>query len=160
MIIGNKIKEIRKKQGLTQKELANLTGLSEISIRKYENNNRKPKIENIKKIANALNVDVFDIINFKNFEANNWNDIDIDKLSELTGKIACDSKSEEKESQIFARINYSIFEVLDYVIKMFPNKSDDIINFLKSDDWEEFNNNVHNAYQELFRKLIDEDINI
>ena len=155
MIIGNKIKEIRKKQGLTQKELANLTGLSEISIRKYENNNRKPKIENIKKIANALNVDVFDIINFKNFEASNWNDIDIDKLSELTGKIACNSKSEEKESQIFARINYSIFEVLDYAIKMFPNKSDDIINFLKSDDWEEFNNNVHNAYQELFRKLID-----
>lgn len=43
---------------------------------------------------------------------------------------------------------------------MFPNKSDDIIIFLKSDDWEEFNNNIHNTYQELLRKLIDENINI
>lgn len=52
--IGQKIKELRIKQNMTQKELAAKSGLSEITIRKYESNERKPKIENIRNIAIAL----------------------------------------------------------------------------------------------------------
>lgn len=58
MDIGNKIKSFRQKKGITQKELARLTELSEISIRKYENNSRNPKIEALKKIAFALDVPI------------------------------------------------------------------------------------------------------
>lgn len=158
MTIGIKIKEIRKEQGITQKQLANLTGLSEISIRKYENGDRNPKIENVKKIAKALNVDVFTIVNFKEFGGDNWNDINVDKLSEITGKLYSDSNSEEKESQIFARINFSIFEVLDFVIKLYPNKSEEIVNFLKSDEWEQFNTNIHDEYEKILKNLIDKNI--
>lgn len=54
MTIGERIKELRTKKGLTQKQLAAQTGLSEISIRKYEADERRPKIETIKKISIAL----------------------------------------------------------------------------------------------------------
>lgn len=54
--IGQRIKELRIKQNMTQKELAEKSGLSEITIRKYESNERKPKIENIRNIAAALKV--------------------------------------------------------------------------------------------------------
>lgn len=50
---GN-IQRIRKEKGLTQAELAKKAGLSEISIRKYENGDRKPKIETLQRIASAL----------------------------------------------------------------------------------------------------------
>lgn len=54
MTIGERIKELRIKKGLTQKQLANQTGLSEISIRKYESDERRPKIETIRKISSVL----------------------------------------------------------------------------------------------------------
>ena len=52
--IGQKIKAIRKNAGLTQKELAQKMGLSFQSIAQWENDLRKPKIETLKKIADAL----------------------------------------------------------------------------------------------------------
>ena len=48
--IGKQIREVRLNKGLTQKKLAELSGVSEISIRKYESEDRKPKIEQILKI--------------------------------------------------------------------------------------------------------------
>lgn len=54
MNIGDKIKELRKEYRLTQKELASASGISEISIRKYESGERFPKYETIQSIANAL----------------------------------------------------------------------------------------------------------
>lgn len=60
--VGDKIKGLRKQAGLTQKNLAKMAGLAEITIRKYENQDRLPKIEQIRKIATALNVDPFEIL--------------------------------------------------------------------------------------------------
>lgn len=54
MTTGEKIKFFRKEKGLSQKELAELSGVSEISIRKYEADSRKPKIETLLKIADVL----------------------------------------------------------------------------------------------------------
>lgn len=56
MSIGSKIRKYRKQQGLTQKELAKLSGLNEVTIRSYEADKYKPKQENLKKLANALGV--------------------------------------------------------------------------------------------------------
>ncbi len=58
MTIGAKIKEVRTHFGLTQKKLAEKSGLAEITIRQYENGKREPKIEALLKIANALDVAV------------------------------------------------------------------------------------------------------
>lgn len=56
MTRGSEIQRIRKEKAYTQAELAKRAGLSEISIRKYENGDRKPKIETLQRIATALGV--------------------------------------------------------------------------------------------------------
>lgn len=60
-VVGEKIKDIRLKHGYTQKELSEMSGVSEISIRKYEKGDRIPKIDKLNLIANALgeNISVF-----------------------------------------------------------------------------------------------------
>lgn len=59
---GKKIKEIRLWRGLTQKQLAEKCGLSEPTIRNYELGNRKPSLETIEIIADALEVTTFEIV--------------------------------------------------------------------------------------------------
>lgn len=54
----NEIKRYRKLLGLTQRELAEKCGLATGTIQQYELGKRKPKIEQLQKIANALNVPV------------------------------------------------------------------------------------------------------
>jgi transcriptional regulator with XRE-family HTH domain len=54
--IGSKIKEQRKKRGLTQKELAEKLRISVHALSKYEQNQRKPSMSTIKQIAAALEV--------------------------------------------------------------------------------------------------------
>jgi len=46
------------KKGITQRELAKLTGVTEVTISRYLSGERKPRIEIIAKIAEVLNVSV------------------------------------------------------------------------------------------------------
>ena len=61
-LIGERIREYRKKSGLTQKALGSLCGIAEPTIRKYELGLLNPKIETIRKIANALKISEFDLM--------------------------------------------------------------------------------------------------
>lgn len=61
MPTGKKIKEIRMKKGMTQKKLGELCGIADANIRKYENGKQNPKIETLQKIANALDVDIWEL---------------------------------------------------------------------------------------------------
>ena len=63
MPTGEKIKEIRKKRGLTQKQLGDLCGMADSAIRRYENGRANPKIETLRKIADALEVNVTELLN-------------------------------------------------------------------------------------------------
>lgn len=60
--IGSTIREEREKQGLTQKELANYTGLTEKVINECEENKDLPPIEIIKSIASFLAVNIEKIV--------------------------------------------------------------------------------------------------
>lgn len=62
MNIGDKIRKIRTSHNLTQEQLATLSGLSLPSIRKYETGIRNPKPEQIQKIAEALGISVYDLL--------------------------------------------------------------------------------------------------
>ncbi|WP_037351164.1 helix-turn-helix domain-containing protein [Anaeroarcus burkinensis] len=57
MNIGDKIKSLRKEKGLSQEDLAKKCGLNRNSIYKYEKNETTPKLNQIKKIAAALDVE-------------------------------------------------------------------------------------------------------
>lgn len=56
--IGERIKELRKSKGVSQKELAQKAGLSIGSIQGYEQGRYNPKLEAIAKIAGTLGVDL------------------------------------------------------------------------------------------------------
>lgn len=56
MTVGEKIKQVRKSAGLTQKELGERLGVSYQTVAQWENNLRNPKQETLQRIASALNV--------------------------------------------------------------------------------------------------------
>lgn len=62
MTIGDKIRYHRKAAGLTQKQLGELSGTSETTIRQYEGGKRQPRIEQLQKIADTLQITVLDLM--------------------------------------------------------------------------------------------------
>ena len=58
MTTGDRIKDARKKRGWTQAELADKLGISYVGVSQWENNQRNPKLETLRQIANALEVPV------------------------------------------------------------------------------------------------------
>lgn len=62
MTIGQRIKEVRKAVGMTQEELGKKLGVSGSAIAQYETDNRNPKFDTIKRIADALQTPLSDFI--------------------------------------------------------------------------------------------------
>jgi transcriptional regulator with XRE-family HTH domain len=61
-LIGKRIQEIRIKKGMTQEALAERINISKSSISEWEACKRVPRMETLRKIAEALGVDVWEII--------------------------------------------------------------------------------------------------
>ncbi len=56
MLLGVRLKELRKRKGLTQDELARKVHLTKSAISYYENNLRIPTVPNLHELAGALGV--------------------------------------------------------------------------------------------------------
>lgn len=54
--LAKKVKELRKRKGLSQEELAENSGLNSRTIQRIENGETEPTGESLKRISNALNV--------------------------------------------------------------------------------------------------------
>ncbi|MEE1035230.1 MAG: helix-turn-helix transcriptional regulator [Agathobacter sp.] len=65
MTLGEKIKHHRTMKGLTQKQLGEMTGIHEVSIRKYEANKIAAKREQLEKIADVLGVPLNEFLELK-----------------------------------------------------------------------------------------------
>ena len=77
MTVGEKIKTYRKMRGISQKMLGQLAGgINEVTIRKYEAGDRKPKPDQLLKIANALGISI-----------NIFMDFDIETVSDVLSLI-------------------------------------------------------------------------
>ncbi|MFL0197633.1 helix-turn-helix domain-containing protein [Clostridium sp. WILCCON 0269] len=61
-ILGSKIKRFRQKKDISRENLSNILGISIHTLSKYEQGQREPSIETLKKIAEALNVPVAELI--------------------------------------------------------------------------------------------------
>lgn len=87
MRIGDKIKESRKKAGLTQKELAERVNVTTRCIQYYEGNIRKPQTtEIIIKLAAALNVEVNYFLSERELEIMRENEMFLGEAESKYGK--------------------------------------------------------------------------
>lgn len=62
MTIGETIREYRQRKNLTQKQLGELSNTSESTIKQYELGKRQPRIMQLKQIAQALEVNLEDLL--------------------------------------------------------------------------------------------------
>jgi transcriptional regulator with XRE-family HTH domain len=60
--IGRNIKELRKEKGISQVELAYMCNFEKTNMSRIESGNNNPTIRTLLKIANALDVDLFEIL--------------------------------------------------------------------------------------------------
>lgn len=102
-IIGNKIKELRTLQNLTQFELAEKANLSISLISKIEIQEENIKINTLNNIANALNTNIESLLKKDNSYSLNEQVI-INKLNKLN--------SESKKD-----VEKIINQIIDYAIK-------------------------------------------
>lgn len=63
--IGKRLQEIRQKSGLTQEKLSELSGISSNFISQIERGRNKCSVETIYKLAEALNLPMNELFNFK-----------------------------------------------------------------------------------------------
>src|SRR5690606_421847 len=63
--LSKRIKELRTQKGITQEELADLSGLSLRTIQRIENNETVPRGDSLKRLAIALNTSPDDIVDWK-----------------------------------------------------------------------------------------------
>lgn len=61
--LGNNIKRIRLKKGMTQGDICRKLGLDRAYISNLENGKKNPTLSTIEKIANALGVKASDLLN-------------------------------------------------------------------------------------------------
>lgn len=66
ILIGNKLKELRKSRGLTQEELGNLLGVAKSSVSMYERDFRRPSYEVLISYVDIFNTSVDSILGSRN----------------------------------------------------------------------------------------------
>lgn len=105
IILGNRIRNLREDNDLTQKELSAMIGLTPKMISFYENNQRTPPVDVLIKLAKIFNVTVDYLIGFPS--SDNMN-ISSNELNLLKYYRAISNKSKQKTSS-------------DLISKFFPD---------------------------------------
>lgn len=62
VMLGQKIKRLRKERGLTQVELAVIVNISPVYIGFIENGRRRPSLRTLERLARALKVSAKDLL--------------------------------------------------------------------------------------------------
>ncbi len=85
MNLGQRIRELRRSRGISQKQLAELTGLSQSFISTIERGEKNISINSLKKICSALGMSLSEFFNRDNLH-NGSNSV-INKMDELFEEI-------------------------------------------------------------------------
>lgn len=64
LLLGSRIKELRKKAGLSQEELSEKIGIDGKYLSRIEVGKRSPSLETLEGIADALNVEMKDLFDY------------------------------------------------------------------------------------------------
>ena len=60
---GKRLKELRKKAGLTQEKFCKMLDVSIVTVKRWEKGIRSPRIEEVKRITSVLNITEADLLN-------------------------------------------------------------------------------------------------
>lgn len=138
MPTGLKIKEIRQRKGLTQKQLGELCGMADSAIRRYENGNANPKIETLQKIADALEVPLIFLVEDDLLDAATLPDTDSEyklidrKINEVLNntEMSLDKKGKQIEE---------LSMQLEVVMRYHQNNVDQAYNYMINKLFEQLN---------------------
>ena len=113
MSVGDKLRALRKQNKLTLKELSEKTSLSISFISDIENKRRNPSIDNLKILANALNVSVSELLDEKLYaptanKVNNNDDEDLRRIERARNKMNPEQK--EKMMDILRTVFDDLFD--------------------------------------------------
>jgi transcriptional regulator with XRE-family HTH domain len=86
-LVGDRIRFLRQDRGLSQEQLALRAGLNTTFLGQVERGIKKPTIETIEKISNALDITFQDLFSFENNIIKHKDSTIIDKIAfELNGR--------------------------------------------------------------------------
>ena len=136
--IGQLIKKYRNERGMTQLQLSEASGINFSLIRNYEVGNRKPKLEQLKILADALDVSIND---FLDIEIESTNDV-MSLIQTLKNQTALNLTGEKDEngnyipSSICLKFNdKNINRILAYYMKAIEmNNPDKPVTFMLKQD--------------------------
>nr|DAM24103.1 MAG TPA: helix-turn-helix domain protein [Caudoviricetes sp.] len=109
--IGDSIRILRKNKGWTQKKLASESGIHEVQIRRYENNQSLPRDEQLQKLASALGISInqlkFRRCRMKDYSQLHDNALDYERNIEIGAEQLCELRLKmyrEKDADILKEI--------------------------------------------------------
>ena len=173
MTIGEKIKYFRKRIGITQAKLAELSGIHPVSIRKYETNKMVPQAAQIDRLAEALGVSSFALAGFEN-------NIRLETVGDFMGlmimliKTKIVSINGKREENGMINANTVSFVINPFITNFFVAKSDKselsantLLYYLKNENilsdilkWERINHRYEKCAAEICDTSDKELINI
>lgn len=65
MTVGEKLRYFRQSQGISLRILEEMTGIHEQTIKQYELGYRRPKLEQLKKLADGLGISVIEFLDIE-----------------------------------------------------------------------------------------------
>ena len=108
MNVGQKIKELRQENGLTQEDLAEQLGVSFQAISRWENGTTYPDITLLPIIANMFDVTIDYLLDMESYKKNE----EVKKIFEQDGILFNEGKIKERE------------KILENLLKKYPNNWD------------------------------------
>ena len=101
MTVGQRIRQARKKIGMSQKDLADKLGISYVGVSQWENDKRKPKYETLQRIAHALNTSAMELM---------------DKETAKDSQYSHDSNAPDEDDLVMHQIPAMLVDVIDHMI--------------------------------------------
>lgn len=101
MTIGENIRQARKKAGLTQRQLAEKSGVATITLQQYERGVREPKLDTIAKIARAMNLFASDLVS-----GDQWQNVDM-TFTDTTERYGQETPQYYRMIEAFSTLNHT-----------------------------------------------------
>ena len=135
--IGEKIKEIRIKNNLTQAELGDKLFVSDKTISSYESGRTLPDINTLIDISNVLNVSIVNFVtntNDKNIEIEFKIKVNRIKFNELLKKIKDDSIFVREEDQIATYFKPNFRKFNNEWLRVRKENNNNVLNYKKKNE--------------------------